>query len=117
MMLADRDPEADNDTVDIMANPHPFLYAQLLGIYHTNIIYVGPGMLDYNPRQLQFLWVRWYQQPEIQENCNTTGRDTYCLVQLSFPPMAGEDAFGFVDPGDVLRSELFTLTHQFLQDS
>jgi len=26
-----------------------FRYAQVLGIYHANVIYVGPGMLDYEP--------------------------------------------------------------------
>ena len=97
MMLADKNFDAV-DTTD----SHLFLYAQVLGIYHANIICVGPEMLDYNPRQLQFLWVRWFQQPEIIENHNTTGWNAYHLDQLSFPPMAGEDAFGFVDPADVL---------------
>ncbi|KAF8221018.1 hypothetical protein L208DRAFT_1536290 [Tricholoma matsutake] len=29
---------------------HPYLHACILGVYHANIIYVGPGMVDYSPR-------------------------------------------------------------------
>ncbi|KAF8221019.1 hypothetical protein L208DRAFT_1536292, partial [Tricholoma matsutake] len=32
------------------------------------------------------------------------GWKAHHLDQLSFPPMASEDAFGFVDPSDVLQS-------------
>jgi hypothetical protein len=77
---------------------HPFCYARVLGIYHANVIYTGPGMLDYRPRRLDFLWVRWYQYDE-----GPSGWDVCRLDRLSFPPMAGEDAFGFLDPSDVLR--------------
>jgi len=40
---------------------HRFLYARVLGAYHANIIYTGPGMHDYNARRFDFLWVRWYE--------------------------------------------------------
>jgi hypothetical protein len=30
-------------------DPDWFRYAQVLGIYHANVIYVEPGMLDYEP--------------------------------------------------------------------
>ena len=36
---------------------HPFCYARIIGIFHANIIYTGPGLLDYQPHQLEFLWV------------------------------------------------------------
>jgi hypothetical protein len=83
---------------------HPYLYGRVLGIYHANIIYVGPEMVDYKPRRLDFLWVRWYQHWEVADNADVMGWKTHLLDQLSFPPMASEDAFGFVDPSDVLRS-------------
>ena len=96
MLLAQSGSDEDHD-----ANHHPFLYARVLGIYHANVVYVGPGMLDYNTRRFDFLWVRWYQKLETRD---PMGFKTYHLDQLSFPPMANEDAFGFVDPADVLRS-------------
>jgi hypothetical protein len=83
---------------------HPYLYARVLGIYHANIIYVGPGMVDYNPRRLDFLWVRWYQHWEEADDSDVMGWKAHHLDELSFPPMAREDAFGFVNPSDVLRS-------------
>lgn len=78
---------------------HPFLYARVLGIYHVNVIYTGEGMLDYNARRVDFLWVRWFEY-----NASKSMRwDDLKLDTLHFPPMASEGAFGFVDPGDVLR--------------
>lgn len=61
-----------------------------------NVIYTGPGMLDYTPRRIDFLWVRWYDHQE--------GQNPARLDQLSFPPVASEGTFGFVDPADVVRS-------------
>lgn len=86
------EPEEAQDT-------HPFLYARVIGIYHVNVIYTGPGMVNYNPTRFDFLWVRWYTHVP-------SSRSPYRLDQLKFPPMSGqlEDAFGFVDPADVLRS-------------
>lgn len=75
---------------------HRFLYARVLGIYHTNIIYTGPGMRGYTPKRMDFLWVRWYDHQE--------GRDPARLDQLSFPPVAYPGALSFIDPADVLRS-------------
>ncbi|KAF9237475.1 hypothetical protein BU15DRAFT_76019 [Melanogaster broomeanus] len=83
MLLSDRD-------------SHRFCYARVLGIYHANVIYSGPGSQDYQPRRLEFLWVRWFElvAPTSQ----------MALDCIRFVPMVDEDAFGFVDPNDVLRS-------------
>lgn len=76
----------------------PFWYAQVLGIYHANMIYGGPGMKDYRPRTFQFLWVRWFQ------NVDGIQWDNQRLQRIVFPPTASEDAFGFLDPADILRA-------------
>jgi hypothetical protein len=75
---------------------HPFLYARVLGIYHINIIYNGPGMISYEAMRFDFLWVRWFQ---LSGRANGTQLD-----RLTFPPMAYENAFGFVDPSLILRA-------------
>ncbi|EGN93349.1 hypothetical protein SERLA73DRAFT_63972 [Serpula lacrymans var. lacrymans S7.3] len=86
----------DGDTSTL----HPFCYAQVLGIFHLNMVYVGPGMLDYNTRRMEVLWVRWLKLKE--------GEDSGWLInqldQVYFPLMAKEDAFVFLDPKDVIRS-------------
>ena len=74
---------------------HHFLYAKVLGIYHANVIYTGQDPKDYRPRRMEFLWVRWYKWVQSPKGLRF---DT-----LSFPPMASENSFGFVDPAVVLR--------------
>ena len=81
-------------------NSHPFRYAQVLGVYHANVVYIGPGMDGYEPHQMEFLWVRWYQQMHTTRSCWMSHR----LDRLQFLPVAAEDAFGFVDPSDILRA-------------
>jgi hypothetical protein len=39
------------------SNLHHFLYAWVLGRYHINVIYTGPGMCDFEARRFGFLWV------------------------------------------------------------
>jgi hypothetical protein len=76
---------------------HPFIYARVLGIYHVNIIYTGPGMINYEIMRFEFLWVRWFELHNRSKVMEKT------LDRLYFPPMAAEHSFGFVDPQLVLR--------------
>ena len=94
MLLSD--PQARNDLPT-----HPFLYARVLGIYHVNVVYSGPGMLNYEVMRFDFLWVRWFQ---VSTNPANAGWEASRLDRVSFPPMAQTDAFDFVNPEHVLRS-------------
>jgi hypothetical protein len=76
---------------------HPFWNARVLGIYHVNAIYAGADFIDYNPRRLDFLWVRWCKEVAIGDWIS--GR----LDRVSFSPMANSGSFGFLDPANVLR--------------
>ena len=90
---------ANDAATDRSANPHHFLYARVLGVYHANVIYTGPGMRDYEARRLDFLWVRWYEVVDPM----SSGWHSSKLDSVRFLPMNEDDAFGFVDPTDVLR--------------
>jgi hypothetical protein len=90
---------ASYDDHQSRAGSHPFCYAQVLGIYHANVVYTGREMINYTPNRMEFLWVRWYQLMESTQS----GWNTYLLDRLQFAPMAEEDAFGFIDPLDVVR--------------
>lgn len=79
---------------------HPFKYAQVLGIYHVNAMYIGPGMIDYEAHKFEFLWVRWFQPVDT----GSTGWSDRKVDRVQFPPIARGDAFDFIDPADVLRS-------------
>ncbi|KIJ09067.1 hypothetical protein PAXINDRAFT_17835 [Paxillus involutus ATCC 200175] len=87
MLLSSNEPET-----------HHFCYARVLGIYHANVIYIGPGSKNYQPCWLEFLWVRWFKQSE-----RPSGWDHAALDMLQFVPMASSDGFSFIDPADVVR--------------
>jgi hypothetical protein len=57
-------------------------------------------MIDYQPRRMEFLWVRWYERIEA----TSTGWDDFKLHRVRFLPVADENAFGFIDPMDIIRS-------------
>ena len=80
-----------------------FLYARVLAICHANVVYVGPSAVDYQPRRMNFLWVRWYDQVDL----GRTGWDARKLDRVRFPSLsgsAGDGPFGFIDPVLVLRA-------------
>lgn len=86
---------------------HPFIYGRVIGIYHVNVVYIGPGMDGYQPMRFDFLHVRWFQlSTSLGSGCHyqNEGWASLRLDCLSFPPMAQEDSFGFVDPSLVLRA-------------
>src|ERR1700733_14510522 len=92
MLLSKMD---QNDLTD-SSKLHHFLYAHVLGIYHVNAIYIGPGMVDYNLQCLDFLWVQWYQH-DAELPRNLTGWKSGHMDEVYFPLMSNQNAFGFVD--------------------
>jgi hypothetical protein len=99
-------PNTSRHNVMVLAQPDsdsagdcPFWYARILGIYHVNVVYTGPGMLDHRPRRLEFLWVRWYSPSAAMHRWDACRLDC-----VQFPPMAAENAFEFLDPKFVLRA-------------
>ncbi|KIM57234.1 hypothetical protein SCLCIDRAFT_131028, partial [Scleroderma citrinum Foug A] len=76
---------------------HPFCCARVLGVYHANIILTGPESMDYESRRLEFLWVQWFE-------LEASGSWEQCSLDKGrFNPIHQTDAFGFIDPADVLR--------------
>ena len=87
------------DDVEGSGNLHHFLYAQVLGASHANVIYAGPGMQDFEAHRFDFLWVQWFEVVDPA----SSGWSSSKLDLVHFPPMNEGDSFGFVDPKDVLR--------------
>ena len=96
-------PRTDHRDIMVLSNAnadaHPFSYARVLGIFHANIIYTGPGSRDFQSRRIEFLWVRWFEV--LQDHFSTW--EQRALDMVRFLPVTNEDAFSFVDPADVLR--------------
>ncbi|KIK10455.1 hypothetical protein PISMIDRAFT_20384 [Pisolithus microcarpus 441] len=96
MMLAT--PENADKSEDTYERRHCFCYARIIGIYHANVQYIGPGFSNYLPRRLDFLHVRWFEQ--VAPN---PGDGSCRLDVLRFPPMNDRSAFDFIDPASILQ--------------
>ena len=94
MLLSSTTTDSDSDSKS------RFLYARVLGAYHANVVYMGPGTLDYKPRRIDFLWVRWYQ---VLRGGTSSWRNSE-LPMVAFLPSTSDSVFGFIDPSDVLRA-------------
>ncbi|CDO78069.1 hypothetical protein BN946_scf184708.g3 [Trametes cinnabarina] len=98
MMLANEGLHT-SDTSDNNTTGRLFWYARVLGIYHANIVDLRNGPLAI-PRRMEFLFVRWFgRDPEWK-----AGWTVRRLDQIGFVPESDPDAFGFVNPGDVIRA-------------
>ena len=75
---------------------HPYAYAQVLGIYRVDVLH-GPTMSDEARKDV--LWVRWFKIDETHR----AGWKAKRLYRLKFVPALEDDAFGFLDPDDIIR--------------
>lgn len=88
VMVLSTDPEDIRDA-------HPYRYARIIGIYHAHIVFDG------RPSQrMDFLHVRWLHR----ESSGLSIWQTKRLPRLSFVPHDEPDAFGFLDPADIIRA-------------
>jgi hypothetical protein len=90
MILAPKDNE---DT-------HPYWYSRILGIFHANVRHIGPHSCSSQSQKMEFLFVRWFGR----DTTPTTGWKVKRLHRLAFVPGNGEQAFGFINPSQVIRA-------------
>ena len=75
---------------------HPYAYAKVLGIYGVDVLH-GPTMSD--EVRMDVLWVRWFKI----DNIHRAGWKAKRLYRVKYVPALDENAFGFLDPDDVVR--------------
>jgi hypothetical protein len=79
-------------------NAHPYWYARVQGIFHVDIRLRSNASC--NVQRFDFLWVQWFGR-----NLNTpSGWKHRRLQRLGFLDPDDDGAFGFLDPGLVVRS-------------
>ncbi|KAJ7649427.1 hypothetical protein DFH06DRAFT_1282942 [Mycena polygramma] len=78
--------------------PHPFAYAQIIGIFHANVLNTADGA-GAKIEVMQFLWVRRYRLDPTYRG----GFKRRRLHRLEFLPDSDPDAFGFINPDEVIR--------------
>ncbi|TEB26892.1 hypothetical protein FA13DRAFT_1795347 [Coprinellus micaceus] len=76
-----------------------YVYGRLLGVFHANVIYAGPGASDLRRRRFDFLWVRWFTPTADELPWSAKRLDTLTLAPIEHP-----DSCGFLDPATVLRA-------------
>jgi len=81
-------------------NAHPYWYAQIIGIFHTDVQYHGPELGNHVPRWIDFLWVQWF----VHNRNVQSGWDVCRLPCIGFYPQGKPEAFGFIDPEQVIRA-------------
>ncbi|KAI8973085.1 hypothetical protein BD414DRAFT_425210 [Trametes punicea] len=102
MVCANEEPsnlDGNSSLGEVSDDQEPILYwyAKVLGIYHVNVIDITEHALQ--PRRMEFLHVRWFgRDPEWQ-----SGWAVKRLERIGFVPQTDDDAFGFLDPADVIR--------------
>ncbi|KAI0069257.1 hypothetical protein BV25DRAFT_1867060 [Artomyces pyxidatus] len=87
----------DEDGVSLRY-PHPFSYARILGVFHVDFLYNVPGLPPI-PKSIEFLWVRWFRHDAQWASGFLKRR----LHRIHLLPDTDDNAFGFLDPDDVIR--------------
>ena len=77
----------------------PYWYAHIVGIFHAMVLQIGPKSKSWQPKKMEFLFVRWFGIDDDPSEIG--GWKTKKLHQIGF--VEGDEAFGFVDPADVIR--------------
>lgn len=77
---------------------HPFLYAQIIGIFHADVVNTAPGESPV-PQVMEFLWVRRYRIDPTWRG----GFKRKRLFRVEFLPDSDPDAFGFLNPDEIIR--------------
>ncbi len=96
MMLAR---ETDGDGPGPETPLHPFEYAQIIGIFHVDVVHRAPGEYMPTTTSIELLWVRRYRF----DTTYSAGFQKKLLYRLEFLPSSDYDAFGFVHPDEVIR--------------
>jgi hypothetical protein len=78
---------------------HPFSYARILGVFHCDVVHNNNGTLT-TPVPVNFLWVRRFRLDRSFKG----GFKRKRLHRIEFLPDSDPDAYGFVDPDEVIRA-------------
>jgi len=80
-----------------VANPHPYWYGRIIGIFHVRVRYFQPGRYAPEIQHIPFLYVRWF-------GCDTSFPSGF--KHKRYPQIGFDDpehAFTFLDPDQIIR--------------
>ena len=82
------------------ATNHPFEYARIIGIFHVETLHNVAGGASDIPTMQEALWVCWFKV----DGHNNAGFAKKCLHRVEFLPSSNPNAFGFLDPDEVIHT-------------
>lgn len=84
---------------DLEGADHPFEYARIIGIFHVDVLLNIPGAST-APESYEVVWIRRYRIDPTYRG----GFQRKRLYRVEFVPSSDDDAFGFLDPDEVIRA-------------
>ncbi|KIM70496.1 hypothetical protein SCLCIDRAFT_18613 [Scleroderma citrinum Foug A] len=78
---------------------HPFWYAQVIRVFHIEVLHVGPNAQCRSPQSMELLWVHWLG---VEPRYHWGFREAW-LPKVGFVPESDYNAFGFLDPSLVIH--------------
>ena len=81
---------------------HPYLYGQVLGLFHIKVKNSGPCTLLHNGTEalLPILWICWFKLDTAQEQ---PGFHSLRYPSVSYCKSDEPDAFGLIHPDEIIR--------------
>ncbi|KAJ3551292.1 hypothetical protein NM688_g4788 [Phlebia brevispora] len=80
---------------DDPADSNPYWYARVIGVFHAEVRRAEAVNEPF--KKVEFLWVRWFGR-------DSTWQRARRLPRIGFIPDDDPDAFGFLDPREVIRA-------------
>ncbi|KAF5342710.1 hypothetical protein D9758_015877 [Tetrapyrgos nigripes] len=79
---------------------HPYWYGRVISIFHVRVRHIGAKSHSMAEKRLDIAWIRWYRHDASYR----AGWQAKRLHRLQFFDAGDPDAFGFVDPAQIIRA-------------
>jgi len=89
-----------------LSDQHPFVYVRILGVFHADVIHVLRGLQPIF-KAMEILWVRWFWYDARWK----AGLKHRRLHRVHFVPDMDSDAYGFLDPDEVIHGAHLILAY------
>lgn len=89
-----------HETEDADGKSFPYWFGRIVGIFHADILHTGPHSKSSEPQRMEFLWVRWFGR----DTTHKSGFKARRLHRVGFVPADDPEAFGFLDPQEIIRA-------------
>ncbi|THU95728.1 hypothetical protein K435DRAFT_966260 [Dendrothele bispora CBS 962.96] len=79
---------------------HPYWYARAISLFHVRVRHLGARSRNTSEQRMEIAWVRWYQLDDTIQS----GWKAKRYHGLQFVPAESPDAFGFINPSQIIRA-------------